>query len=258
MKTQQKVYCSFFLSFLTTQSHYKQYPCVNYVSTSYLLIPVLKNELLCSYFIGEDIERKGNCQFTAVLYSNITDYFLVSFGGSVLGTRMVTRTCVMLSVSWIVGLVILWGGCFGGVNASADETLTRADKERLFYLSTIFEKYSNNNEILLQNVEKLLVNLGIPQSKDVLTLTHEVDNAENDTHCHDTMAGCPLSDPSLGPTGQKPTKRSVSRTDVHKGHNKVPVFFFFQLFTNISQFQHKEIHEALSNLCTNSIENFER
>nr|XP_022292200.1 zinc transporter ZIP10-like isoform X2 [Crassostrea virginica] len=143
-----------------------------------------------------------------------------NFEDSVLGTRMVTRTCVMLSVSWIVGLVILWGGCFGGVNASADETLTRADKERLFYLSTIFEKYSNNNEILLQNVEKLLVNLGIPQSKDVLTLTHEVDNAENDTHCHDTMAGCPLSDPSLGPTGQKPTKRSVSRTDVHKGHNK--------------------------------------
>lgn len=229
MKTQQKVYCSFFLSFLTTQSHYKQYPCVNYVSTSYLLIPVLKNELLCSYFIGEDIERKGNCQFTAVLYSNITDYFLVSFGGSVLGTRMVTRTCVMLSLSWIVGLVILWGGCFGGVNASADETLTRADKERLFYLSTIFEKYSNNNEILLQNVEKLMVNLGLPQPEDVLTLTHEVDNAENDTHCHDTMAGCPLSDPSLGPTGQKPTKRSVSRTDVHKGHNKVPVFFFFSI-----------------------------
>ena len=137
----------------------------------------------------------------------------------------------MLSLSWIVGLVILWGGCFGGVNASAaqntnNKTLTRADKERLFYLSTIFEKYSNNNEILLQNVEKLLVNLGLPHPKDVLTLTYEVDNAENDTHCHDTGAGCPLSDPSLGPTGQKPTKRSVSRTDVHKGHNKVPVFFF--------------------------------
>lgn len=99
---------------------------------------------------------------------------------------------------------------------------TRADKEGQFYLSTIFQKYStDNNEIPLDNVQKLLANLGLPLTAgEELLLNSKGGVAENDSHCHDLETGCPTSPTPLDPSDKNINKRSVSTDDPHYNHEK--------------------------------------
>lgn len=102
---------------------------------------------------------------------------------------------------WEMLVLFIWGsvGVLWAANTT-NKAPTRADKERLFYLSTIFQKYStDNNEIPLDNVQKLLANLGLPlPAGEGLLLNSEGGIAENDSHCHDLEAGCPTtSTPSI-------------------------------------------------------------
>lgn len=137
---------------------------------------------------------------------------------------------------WEVLVLFLWGsvGVLWAQNTT-NGAPTRADKERHFYLSTIFQKYStDNNEIPLDNVQKLLANLGLPLTAgEELLLNSKGGVAENDSHCHDLETGCPTSSNPLDPSDKNINKRSVSTDDPHYNHEKVSSFvdclynFFF-------------------------------
>lgn len=124
---------------------------------------------------------------------------------------------------WEMLVLFIWGsvGVLWAANTT-NEAPTRADKERLFYLSTIFQKYStDNNEIPLDNVQKLLANLGLPlPAGEGLLLNSEGGIAENDSHCHDLEAGCPTTSTPLDPSDRHIHKRSVATADDHYNHQK--------------------------------------
>lgn len=129
---------------------------------------------------------------------------------------------------WEMLVLFLWGsvGVLWAANTT-NEAPTRADKERLFYLSTIFQKYStDDNEIPLDNVQKLLANLGlpVPAGEEGLLLNSEGGIAENDSHCHDLEAGCPTTSTPLDPSDRHIHKRSVAKGDAHYNHQKVSSF----------------------------------
>lgn len=129
---------------------------------------------------------------------------------------------------WEMLVLFLWGsvGVLWAANTT-NEAPTRADKERLFYLSTIFQKYStDDNEIPLDNVQKLLANLGlpVPAGEEGLLLNSEGGIAENDSHCHDLEAGCPTTSTPLDPSDRHIHKRSVATSDAHYNHEKVSSF----------------------------------
>lgn len=128
---------------------------------------------------------------------------------------------------WEVVVLFLWGsvGVLWAQNTT-NGAPTRADKERLFYLSTIFQKYStNSNEISMDNVQRLLANLGLPlPAGGGLLLNSEGGNAENDSHCHDLETGCPTSPTPLDSSDMNINKRSVSTDDAHYNHEKVSSF----------------------------------
>ncbi|XP_048781112.2 zinc transporter ZIP10-like [Ostrea edulis] len=127
-------------------------------------------------------------------------------------------------MSWVVMTGFLVPLVLGCCLVSAEDrdriNETRADKERIFYLSAIFEKYSNNGEISLANVKKLMVNLGLPPATDKMAFDIEGEEKENDTHCHDIGMGCKLlpSDPES--SNKMLTKRSLSADHGHFHHNK--------------------------------------
>jgi hypothetical protein len=124
-------------------------------------------------------------------------------------------------MSWAVVTVCLVPfilGCYVGSDRINE---TRAYKERIYYLSVIFEKYANNDEISLENVKKLMVNLGLPPATDELTVTKEGEGTENDTHCHDVGAGCEKVSTVPDSSGKTLTKRSLSSDHGHYNHNKV-------------------------------------
>lgn len=121
-------------------------------------------------------------------------------------------------------VLFLWGsvGLLKAQNTTTGGVPTRADKERQFYLSTIFQKYSTeNNEISLDNVQKLLTNIGLPlpQGQGFL-LTQENGDEENDSHCHDLGTGCPTDATSPEPSDKNINKRSVSVDEAHYNHKK--------------------------------------
>lgn len=140
---------------------------------------------------------------------------------------------------WEMLVLFLWGsvGVLWAANTT-NEAPTRADKERLFYLSTIFQKYStDDNEIPLDNVQKLLANLGLPlPAGEGLLLNSEGGIAENDSHCHDLEAGCPTTPTPLDPSDRHIHKRSVATSDAHYNHQKVSSFVICLHFLIFSPF----------------------
>lgn len=130
-----------------------------------------------------------------------------------------------MDMSWVVMTGFLVPLVLGCCLVSAEDrdriNETRADKERIFYLSAIFEKYSNNGEISLANVKKLMVNLGLPPATDKMAFDIEGEEKENDTHCHDIGMGCKLLPSDLESSNKMLTKRSLSADHGHFHHNKV-------------------------------------
>ncbi|XP_062590104.1 zinc transporter ZIP10-like [Saccostrea cucullata] len=126
----------------------------------------------------------------------------------------------MFKVAVATAIVVGFIGCCLGITG-ANQTITRAYKERIFYLSTIFQKYSRNDEtITLANVSKLMVNLGLPAISDKAPFVAVAGAKENDTHCHDEETGCSFLRTNRDTAKNSPTKRSLPADNTHYSHSK--------------------------------------
>ena len=113
---------------------------------------------------------------------------------------------------------------------------TRAEIERTFFVTRIFEKYGNGGKLPYEGLEKLLGNLGLLHKHE-----HEHDHAGKHSHDHPHSHGEGHS--HEGHTHHNDTGSDI---DLHRHHHEVPAEKRARRSTPVESHVHHVNHEEVS------------